>query len=364
MSAGTRRQVLQGIKANHAHHAGLWLDKFLEDQQRGTPGGSAAEEKDTARHRLMAGATTIPLPGAYHNFFARWQTALDALPGSVIRRHAQATGRVIIGLGAESPSETAITLHHTFGVPYLPGSALKGLAAFYARNYLEDTGWRWDAEKQPGLAYQTLFGDTTQAGCVTFYDAYYVPGSAPGDRMIFTDTITVHHQAYYDGGSAAPADWDKPIPVPFVSATGAYLVALGGNDAAWVDAGLAILALALAELGIGAKTSSGYGRMTLVELAQGSVPPPRSSAQAASATQKPIASAPGTRQRGMVTDVKGAYAFIRPEGDGARVFVHESALATKDRPLRAGQVVEYTLGPGRQPGQVQAQDVVVVSRAG
>ncbi len=72
------------------------------------------------------------------------------------------------------------------------------------------------------------------------------------------------HPEYYQG-SAAPADWDSPTPLPFVSANGAYLVALGGADAACVVAGLTILGLALAELGIGAKTSSGYGRMTLTE---------------------------------------------------------------------------------------------------
>ena len=77
----------------------------------------------------MVEATKIPLPAGYGGLFARWQRALAELPGAILCRRAQATGRVIVGLGHESPSGTASPLHHTFGAPSLPGRALKGLAA-------------------------------------------------------------------------------------------------------------------------------------------------------------------------------------------------------------------------------------------
>jgi len=35
--------------------------------------------------------------------------------------------RLIVGLGLPSPLETGITLHHLYGFPYLPGSAIKGV---------------------------------------------------------------------------------------------------------------------------------------------------------------------------------------------------------------------------------------------
>ena len=48
---------------------------------------------------------------------------------------AQATlstaGRLIVGLGSENVLETGIRLHHTYGLPIIPGSAFKGLAAHY-----------------------------------------------------------------------------------------------------------------------------------------------------------------------------------------------------------------------------------------
>ena len=85
--------------------------------------------------------------------------------------------------------------------------------------------------------------------------------------VLHQDTITVHHPGYYQGNHEAPSDWDSPRPIPFLSATGTYLIALAApnldNAQHWIDANFEILGHALEEMGIGAKTSSGYGRMTL-----------------------------------------------------------------------------------------------------
>ena len=81
--------------------------------------------------------------------------------------------------------------------------------------------------------------------------------------MIYPDVLTSHHQDYYTGkNTKPPADWDSHNPVPFLSVTGSYLIALAGPDQ-WVEATFDILKLAMKELGVGAKTSSGYGRMDL-----------------------------------------------------------------------------------------------------
>lgn len=227
-------------------HAGLWADKFLS---------STSTEDTTARSTLVGEVAGIQESPLYREFFQRWQASLGAC-GAVCRK-ARVQGRMIVGLGGESVWENTIRLHRAYGVPYIPGSALKGLAAHYARNRLQDDRWRKD-----GAAYETLFGNTGAAGYVTFFDALYVPGSAPGGRPLRPDVIAVHHPGYYRGEGKPPADWDSPIPVSFLSATGAYLLALAGPDD-WVAAAYQILALALEEEGIGAKTSSGYGRMVL-----------------------------------------------------------------------------------------------------
>jgi CRISPR-associated protein Cmr6 len=54
--------------------------------------------------------------------------------------------RLIVGIGNPSPAETGILLHHIYGVPYIPGSALKGITrqaavVEIAQNIREEKGF-------------------------------------------------------------------------------------------------------------------------------------------------------------------------------------------------------------------------------
>jgi CRISPR-associated protein Cmr6 len=200
MLTPSRRTELEELGMAVTTHAGLWIDKYLKEQAEG--GGEKAK---TGHFDEVA---KKPVPAAYPVFFERWQQALEQ--AGAVTRKAQAHGRMAIGLGGESVLETSITLHRTCGVPYIPGSALKGLAARYARNCLEEQTWKKGSD-----AYKTLFGETTEAGYVTFFDALYIPGSAEQDHPLELDVITVHHPEYYRGENLPPADWDNPTPVPF-----------------------------------------------------------------------------------------------------------------------------------------------------
>ena len=266
MSDDTRRNDLAEIKFTNDAHAGLWLDKFIQNQSSDANlnGLRNRGKKITAKGLLVEELSSITVPKIYDTFYQRWVTGLDSLKAK--KGKAAVQGRMAIGLGDENVLETSVKLHRTYGVPYIPGSALKGLAASYARNRI---GGEWAAGKQ---AYQIVFGKMEEAGYVTFHDALYVPGTANG-QPLQADVITVHHQDYYgiriekDGQLLAPGDWVDPNPVPFLSATGDYLVALSAmpDCSEWVAQTWKILELALREEGIGAKTSSGYGRMKLVE---------------------------------------------------------------------------------------------------
>jgi len=229
----------------------LVADRYIYNQSK---------DDKTRKRELVRQVAGMDEPMEYAPFFSRWKEALESLPGAECHE-AEVLGRTAVGLGEESVLETSIALHHTYGLPYIPGSALKGLAASFARQRLEASAWNID-----GPSYKLLFGTTADAGWVTFFDALYVPGSGALDvngiaRPLFADVMTVHHPDYYQGHKA-PADWDDPEPHPFLSATGRYLIALAGPPQ-WVRAAFDILGPALAEYGIGAKTSSGYGRMRL-----------------------------------------------------------------------------------------------------
>lgn len=257
---------VENARSSPDRHAGLWFDRFVSAL------GSAAPpeaRRDLIVETVAVNSGASPL---YKRFFDDWKRTLGEYRATA--RTAEVQGRMVVGLGGTSLIETAITLHRTYGVPYIPGSALKGLAASYARNRLEKEQWGEHSE-----AYLTLFGDTEGAGHVTFFDALLEPGTGHDRRALWSDVITVHHPEYYGGSAAEATDWDSPNPVPFVTATGKYLIALGGPRA-WVDAAFEILTKALAEEGIGGKTTRGYGRMNVAPAAE-----PLTAAQARAAAR-------------------------------------------------------------------------------
>lgn len=337
-----RRTCLQAVDFStfpSTAHAGLWIDKYLPEQAKGLGEIKAKHFEQTVR----------PTDTLYKAFFVRWQKSLENAGAQT--RKATVQGRLAIGLGGESVLETAISLHRTYGVPYIPGSALKGLAAHYAHNRLKD----WGEETE---AYTILFGDTKTAGYLTFYDALYVPGSANywtfKDTPLALDVMNVHHPEYYRGEDKPPADWDSPTPVSFLSATGSYLIALGG-PAEWVKAAFEILACALREEGIGAKTSSGYGRMTVedVECKEARVIPDTKPAE--SAAPKPL---PSGFRRGVVKSFglgdNKSFGYIEVQGIDD-VFVHRNDLTGNLQTLETGQTVAFRLVS--EKGKTKAKEV-------
>ncbi|WP_411347102.1 type III-B CRISPR module RAMP protein Cmr6 [Paenibacillus sp. WLX2291] len=178
---------------------------------------------------------------------------------------------LVIGNGTTSVLETYLSLHPTYGVPYLPGTALKGLAV-RAANQLAELHTRSELAKD-GVEYRTLFGTREAAGFIHFHDALVTPGTAK--EAIQLDVLTPHHQEYNqisvkgekkETFYAAPRDDDSPVPVPFLHAQGTYKVALSCEGEAsvakdWLKLAVSILQFALEHEGIGGKTNAGYGRM-------------------------------------------------------------------------------------------------------
>jgi CRISPR-associated protein Cmr6 len=277
MNSRRQTKAIQERTVSEASHPGLWLDKFISEL------GSETDQSKEARAKLVEEVSKIRVPNEYKTFYdSRWKPNLEHVCGqSNLRKATVGTsldgrtipGRLSIGLGGASVLETSIQLHRTYGMPVIPGSALKGLCSSFAHQRLGQTEPTW---QKNGERHQVLFGDTSNAGYVTFFDALYIPETAfnasgqKPESPLLTDTITVHHQSYYqgkeeNGALVPPADWDDPNPVPFLSCTGSFLIGLAGPQE-WTKAAFEILEQALTEFGIGAKTSSGYGRMTLAVL--------------------------------------------------------------------------------------------------
>ncbi len=166
--------------------------------------------------------------------------------------------RLVLGHGEDSVHETGLTLSPTYGVPMLPGTALKGLAAATARD--RETGWT-DLDT-------TLFGaprpdrpaSATHRGSVLIWDG--LPTAPP---QLVLDVLTPHVKAYYDSGNtngtpnAAPAEYHNPVPIRFLAVENTRFRAYAIGPRADVAHYVQLVRSGLDELGIGGKTAAGYG---------------------------------------------------------------------------------------------------------
>ena len=192
----------------------------------------------------------------------------------------ETTSRLIAGLGASNVLETGLTLNPIYGVPMIPGSSLKGIAAHYCskvwgaanvdfRSPLIDE--KSKSSRKAGEIYEAIFGkvddnpDNAEAGYIRFYDAWMLPESMRGSLV--KDVMTPHHGDYYGDGTTPPSDFDDPNPVTYLSVRGKFEVRVGCLDSdesvrkSWEKLVLKLLKDALKFNGAGGKTSSGYGRM-------------------------------------------------------------------------------------------------------
>ncbi|MGC8833781.1 MAG: type III-B CRISPR module RAMP protein Cmr6, partial [Armatimonadota bacterium] len=241
-------------------NASLFFDRWLERQETGA-GGSRA--KDELLNKIVE---TSPSE-VYRKAYERWKDLLGNQPNTAFAE-MKVEGRLIVGLGGENVLEAGLTLHRIYGAPIIPGSALKGLSRHYAQQVLGSLQGCCELfadEGYQGEYHRILFGNTESAGYVNYLDAWYVPDSAPEDKPFVRDVITTHHPKYYQECSRWPWDFDDPNPVPFISVRGSFLVATSGPSKDWAEFALKLLQQALEDYGVGGKTSSGYGRLTVVE---------------------------------------------------------------------------------------------------
>lgn len=251
-----RRSKLQSLEIPPTTHPGLVLQRYLlahKPKQR--------DNQDTMPEEALLNAVAeIGASDVYKAAFQRWQQFATGQPSDRARVQftLTASSPIAIGLGNASPLEVGLTLHHTYGMPILPGSALKGVCRRGARQLLREG-------KLSQKEFDYLFGtggDTNAAvGAVVFYDAWYVPSSVQG-KPFHRDVITVHHPGYYGSrGKESPTDFDDPNPVPFlvVKPSAQFLFVLESRSNQWAEFTTNLLVWCLTNLGIGAKTNAGYG---------------------------------------------------------------------------------------------------------
>ena len=341
----SRRDVLQNMQVDsESTNASLWLDKYINQD---------VADEGVAKKQLVEDVCKIEVSPIYESYIIKRNDFLESV--GALSKKATVSNRMAINLGAESVLETDIALDATFGVPYIPGSALKGLAAFYARTRFNKEEWGNGSK-----AYQIVFGDSDEAGYITFFDAFYEPNTGYKNRALHADIMTPHHTDYNQGKQdSVPADWDSPTPINFLTATGSYKIFLLGDNE-WVKVVFEILELALKELGIGAKTSSGYGKMFFgekVDYSEYYEIPNFQEEMYRLLKEIPM----NNRKRNIIRLYRktAGYGFLKTKANGRDIYFEDSFFRDEKESIEEGCVVEYTLGKNDR-GQPQAWDIVVL----
>ncbi|MBE3560239.1 MAG: type III-B CRISPR module RAMP protein Cmr6 [Ktedonobacteraceae bacterium] len=283
------------------------------------------------------------------NAYRRWLAMVTALKATTFQ--AELDWRMVVGLGGETVLETDITLHHLYGIPYIPGSALKGLTRAYVageeKAYFIPSG-KSESERKPSLKEETdhedlqrIFGSQKQAGTVIFFDALPLNGKA----TFALDIMNPHYPDYYRSLSSstpeAPTNDQSPNPIPFLTVTDTvFTFALAPRNSASqqhkndVQLVTGWLRQALQDYGIGGKTSAGYGYFQH----SGELSGTSSSAQASPASPTENSGTP-THQDGIGEPSSSPSSTIDPELKQAQGYIRElEALKSSDV---AGQIYSF-----------------------
>ncbi|WJW76672.1 type III-B CRISPR module RAMP protein Cmr6 [Thiohalobacter sp. IOR34] len=235
-----------------------------------------AFEKDRKHEAVeTACALSVQDKKALNAIRKRQDTLHAALPDE--RKYlldARSTAPFATGLGNEHPLENGFAFLWPYGLPYLPGSGVKGVLRQAARE-LADGNWG-ETKGWTEAAIEILFGpeDSNDArrGALSFWDV--IPQIRGNALQV---EVMTPHQSHYYRGDAAPHDSGQPVPIFFLTVPPGsgftfHVIAnpaLAGELAgSWRELLQAAFEHAFDWLGFGAKTAVGYGAMRIDEDAE------------------------------------------------------------------------------------------------
>lgn len=269
--------LLDAIEASDNPNTGLLIQRGLRVWQE----SDKQDKKD-----LIEVITDVKPSELYQLAFDRWllNTHKKENFASV---SATIDGRLMTGLALGGTLETGVTTQHSYGMPILAGSAVKGAVRAYAETLFsqkdadgkiilkkDDKGVERsviDPAMKPIL--DILFGtdenaEQSNAGYLIWHDAWLIPAltkegkysSAEDAKPFIDEIVTVHHQKYYADktGTVEALDMESPIPNQQLAIQGSFYFVIEG-DAQWVKFAKQILENMLTEFGLGAKGAAGYG---------------------------------------------------------------------------------------------------------
>lgn len=269
MTLVMRDALYQATQNISSAHAGLLMQRGLR----------AWEEGDKPIKKALIDTIASVKPNElYLLAFNRWLGATFDKP-TFATVSAKIDGRLFTGLALGGTLETGAMTHHTYGMPMIAGSSIKGAVRNYAEHFFaERNGYNQikykngqvivQADKKPIL--DILFGadsddENTNAGYLIWHDAWWIPAvnsdltlSSTNNQPFVGEVVTVHHQKYYQGGWNEALDMENPVPNQQIAIQGDFYFCIEGDER-WVSFAKGLLEKTLEEQGLGAKGSNGYG---------------------------------------------------------------------------------------------------------
>ena len=284
---------------DHRSNEHLWTTADIDYGVRGQERRERTVEKDNKTFALQKAGELKPNDQATMRALAARQAHLAATTSHLLSLSATTISPFTTGLGNEHPLENGFSFLNPYGLPYLPGSGIKGVLRQAARelasgDWGDTQGWTTEpthwlelgGRRIPLSVLDVLFGlensdgsSDQVRGALTFWDA--IP-QIPGDRLA-VDIMTPHQSHYYQrkterksGDSSSPHDSGQPIPIPFLTLPPGtsfsfhvrcdvrHLGVLAPDLAhqnRWQTLLVAAFEHAFEWLGFGAKTAVGYGAM-------------------------------------------------------------------------------------------------------
>lgn len=218
--------------------------------------------------------------------------AESSFPGLVATFEATLGARMMINMAGGVVENAGIAMDRCFGLPLIPGSAVKGIArvqalweiheakgdektrllrlamllfGYGAHDIAEKGDFGWAGGARQAIAVADEIGAQEFKGCACFLPAY--PTTPP---TLVVDMVNPHYPDYYRGKKPRAEDDENPIPnyFPAVEAGSSFgfgallnrVPELSGITAAQLLEQLKQwLQRAITRKGVGAKTAAGYG---------------------------------------------------------------------------------------------------------
>ena len=201
---------------------------------------------------------------------------------------AKLGARMMINMAGGVIENAGISLDRLFGLPFIPGSAVKGIARQEAlwdihtadasakevllKNALLAFGYgahditgdfAWAAGRELASQESRKIDADELKGCIAFFPAY--PSTNP---KVVVDMVNPHYPRYYSGQALTAEDTESPIPnyFPAVESGAEFLFSIVAlreiadvSTDDLLNQAVTWLKNAISRRGLGAKTAAGYG---------------------------------------------------------------------------------------------------------